>query len=92
VPDVDDLYDWELFARRTTPAPPVHGRGGVGAAILAAALWAIDDVVLGEKQRTPVIAEMDAPGADPDARVIVHLVPGMPQRSIAVVREPRRLA
>lgn len=69
----------------------MRGRGGLGAAVLAAALWAIDDVVIGEKQRTPLIEEMDVPGVDPDARVVVHLVRGAPSHSIALVREPRRL-
>ncbi|HVM54020.1 MAG TPA: hypothetical protein VM262_12550 [Acidimicrobiales bacterium] len=82
----EDLYDWDDFERRAAPVAPRRGRGGAPAAVLAAALWAIDDVVLGERSRTPVIEEMPVPGVDPGARVVVHLVPGDPQASYALVR------
>jgi hypothetical protein len=85
--DLDELYDWASFDRSTTKPPAVRGRGGVPAAVLAAALWAVDDVVLGERPREPVVEEMDVPGVDPNQRVVVHLVPGDPRRSWALVRE-----
>ena len=72
-----DLEPVERGRRRT--------RGGMGAAMLAAALWAIDDVVMGEKQRTPVIEEAPSPEPDPEALVEVFLVPGQPHRSWARV-------
>jgi hypothetical protein len=83
-----ETYDWEAFERRCAPerpAPP-RGRGGVGAAVLAAALWAVDDVVIGEKLRTAVIEEHDLPGIDPDEPIVVHLVAGAPSLSWARVR------
>lgn len=86
--DRDDDYDWDAFERRSAPRPPVRGRGGVGAAVLAAALWAVDDVVMGEKLRTPVIEEAEIPGPDPLDRVVVHLVPGSPRASWARVLPP----
>jgi hypothetical protein len=55
--------------------------------MLAAALWAIDDVVLGEKQRMPVIEEASLPTPDPGERVVVHLVRGDPKASWARVRD-----
>jgi hypothetical protein len=76
-----DVYDWDAFDRRTATYPRRRGRRGIGAAALAAALWAIDDVVLSEKQRTPVIEEAAMPAPDPDASVVVHLVRGEPRRS-----------
>lgn len=81
------VYDWAEFERRLAPAVRrPRGRSGVGAAVLAAALWAIDDVVLGEKARTPIVVEAEVPGPDPAARVVVQLVPGDPSASWAVVR------
>jgi hypothetical protein len=83
-----ETYDWEAFERRCAPVrpSPPRGRGGLGAAVLAAALWAVDDVVMGEKLRTPVIEEHELPGSDPDERVVVHLVAGWPSQSWARVR------
>lgn len=86
--DRDDLYDWEPFERRTAPRPPVRGRGGLAASALAAALWAIDDVVMGAKQRTPVVEEAAIPTPDPLDRVVVHLVRGDPRSSWARVLTP----
>ena len=86
---VEVVYDWEEFDRRAEAhrAPTPRGRGGVGAAVLAAALWAVDDVVMGEKQRTPVIEEAALPTPDPNDRVVVFLVPGDPRSSWARVRD-----
>jgi hypothetical protein len=81
-----DPYDWDEFERRTSPRPPVRGRAGVPAAMLAAALWAVDDVVLGEKRREPVVEEIPMPGPDLSQPVVVHLVWGAPRLSYAVVR------
>ena len=81
---VDAVYDWTEFDRRTAPArTSPRGRGGVAAAVLAAALWAVDDVVMGEKPRTPVIEESEVPAPDPRDAVIVHLVWGSPRSSWA---------
>lgn len=80
-----EVYDWDAFERRVAPVAPARGRGGVGAAMLAAALWAVDDVVTGEKQREPVVEEVPMPVPDPSDRVIVHLVPGDPRASWARV-------
>jgi hypothetical protein len=85
---VDEVYDWDEFDRRVTPIAPVRGRGGAPAAILAAALWAVEDVIIGERPREPVVEEMPVPGPDPDAPVVVHLVPGDPARSYALIRDP----
>lgn len=82
--DVDDLYDGSAFEERT-PAPRPRGRGGVGAAVLAAALWAIDDIVMGEKQRTPIVEEVVVPGPDGTEPVVVHLVWDEPRLSWARV-------
>ena len=84
--ELEPVYDWDSFERRTAPPPRRPSRGGLGAAMLAAALWAVDDVVMGEKQRTPVVEEAPSPEPDPEARVDVFLVPGDPQRSWARVR------
>jgi hypothetical protein len=81
-----EVYDWDEFERRLTPPiTRVRGRGGAPAAILAAALWAVEDVVLGERSREPVVEEMPVPRPDPDAPVVVHLVPGEPRASWARV-------
>lgn len=85
MPDVGDEYDWTEVDSRSAHRAPPRGRGGVPAAILAAALWAIDDVVLGEKPREPVVEEAEVPGHDPSARVVVHLVRGEPRASWARV-------
>lgn len=83
-----DAYDWDVFEATLAP-PPMRRRvtrGGAPAAVLAAALWAIDDVVLGERSREPVVEEAEIPGPDPTQRVVVHLVPGQPSLSWAVIR------
>lgn len=84
-----DAYDWEAFEATLAP-PPLRRRptrGGAPAAVLAAALWAVDDVVLGEKRRDPVVEEVELPGPDPTQRVVVHLVPGQPELSYALIRD-----
>ena len=83
-----DAYDWDVFEATLAP-PPMRRRvtrGGAPAAVLAAALCAIDDVVLGERSREPVVEEAEIPGPDPTQRVVVHLVPGQPSLSWAVIR------
>ena len=83
-----DAYDWAAFEAALAP-PPLRRRptrGGAPAAVLAAALWAIDDVVLGERNREPVVEEAEIPGPDPAQRVVVHLIPGQPALSWAVIR------
>lgn len=84
-----DAYDWDDSEARLAPRPVTRrpSRGGVPAAVLAAALWAVDDVVLGERRRDPVVEEVEIPGPDPTQRVVVHLVRGDPSASWAVVRE-----
>lgn len=84
---VDD-YDWDAFEAQVSPQPTTRrpSRGGAPAAVLVAALWAVDDVVLGETRRDPLVEEAEIPGPDPSARVIVHLVPGDPSASWALVR------
>ena len=83
---VEAIYDWAEFDRRTALVrTSSRGRRGVGAAVLAAALWAVDDVVMGEKRRTPVIEEGEVPAPDPRDRVVVHLVWGSPRSSWARV-------
>jgi hypothetical protein len=88
VDDAELVYDWDEFDRRIEPEAPAarRPRGGMGAAVLAAALWAIDDVVMGEKQRTPVVEEAAMPQSDPDELVEVFLIPGQPHLSWARVR------
>lgn len=86
MPVAPDVYDWDAFDRRTEPAPRPRGRGGMPAAVLAAALWAVDDVVIGEKRRDPVVEEVPVPGPDADAPVVVILVPGAPRLSRATIR------
>ena len=83
-----DPYDWDEFEAHTavTPPAPRRTRAGAPAAVLAAALWAIDDVVLGERARTPIVEEAEIPGPDPSQRVVVHLVPGDPRASYALIR------
>jgi hypothetical protein len=86
--EAEAVYDWDEVDRRTAAAVARRpgGRGGVAAAVLAAALWAVDDVVLGERPRSPVIEEAEIPGPDPRDRVVVHLVPGDARASWARVR------
>lgn len=88
MPDLGEEYDWtevdsRSASRSSTPGRP--SRRGTGAVVLAAALWAIDDIALGEKKREPVVEEAEVPGPDPSARVVVHLVPGKPRASWARV-------
>ena len=84
-----DRYDWSAFEARLAPPPQTRPRTrrGVPAAVLTAALWAVDDVVLGEQRRDPVVEETEDPGLDPRQRVVVHLVPGEPRRSYALIRD-----
>ena len=84
-----DAYDWAAFEATLAP-PPLRRRptrGGAPAAVLAAALWAVDDVVLGERRRDPVVEEAEIPGPDPTQRVVVHLVPGQHRRSWVLIRD-----
>ena len=83
-----DEYDWDAFDAHVATRPVTRrpSRGGAPAAVLAAALWAVDDVVLGEKRRDPLVEEAEIPGPDPSQRVVVHLVPGDPRASWAFVR------
>lgn len=89
-----DAYDWDEFEAALAPAPIRRRptRGGAPAAVLAAALWAVDDVVLGEQRRDPVVEEAEIPRADPTQRVVVHLIPGQHRRSWVVVRSDPRTA
>lgn len=85
--DLDELYDWAEVDARTGPRPrtrPATTRRGSVA--LTAALLAVGDVLLAERRREPVVEESPDPGLDPALPVIVHLVPGWPSRSSAVVR------
>ena len=82
--DLDD-YDWSEVDARSARRAPTRGRGGAPAVIFAAALWAVDDIVLGERRREPVVEEIDVPGPDLSQRVVVHLVRGDPRRSWARV-------
>ena len=84
-----DPYDWDAFEANVAPRPVARrpSRGGAPAAVLAAALWAIDDVVIGERSRAPIVEEAEIPGPDPFARVVVHLVPGQPSLSYALIRQ-----
>ena len=85
-----DPYDWAAFEASLAPPPLTRRRtrGGAPAAVLAAALWAVDDVVLGERRRDPVVEEVEIPGPDPTQRMVLHLVPGEPRRSYVLIREP----
>jgi hypothetical protein len=85
VSDVDDLYDWDAFERGTTRAPTPRGVGGLPAVMLAAALSSLDDVVLAERPRQPIVEEMDVPGPDLTQPVVVFLYRGDPRRSWARV-------
>ena len=85
--ELDDLYDWaEVDVRSSSRRPSRPRTTRRGSAILAAALWAVDDVVMGEKRREPVVEESPDPGLDPTLPVVVHLVRGQPSLSSAVVR------
>lgn len=83
-----DPYDWDAFEANVAarPATRRRSRGGAPAAVLAAALRAVDDVALGERSRTPIVEEAEIPGPDPSQRVVVHVVPGDPHLSWALVR------
>jgi hypothetical protein len=81
--DLDDLYDWSAF--ETPPRREVRTTRR-GAVPLAAALWAVSDVVLGERRADPVVEEVPMPTPDPNQRVVVHLVWGEPALSYAIVR------
>jgi hypothetical protein len=82
--DVDDLYDWSAFDPPTPPTPRRTTRRGSLA--LSAALWAVDDIVTGEKRRDPVVEEVPMPTPDLTQRVVVHLVWGEPKLSYARIR------
>ena len=83
VVDLDELYDWSAF--ETPPRRRVRTTRR-GALPLAAALWAVSDVVLGERSTDPVVEEVPMPTPDPNQRVVVHLVWGEPKLSYVVVR------
>lgn len=83
VDDVDDLYDWSAFEPRPRRELRTTRRGALP---LAAALWTVGDVVLGEQRRDPVVEEVPMPSPDPAQRVIVHLVWGEPRLSYALIR------
>lgn len=81
--DFDELYDWSAFE----PPPRREVRTTRrGALPLAAALWAVSDVVLGERGADPVVEEMPMATPDPNQRVVVHLVWGEPKLSYVVIR------
>lgn len=84
VDDLDDLYDWSAFEPREARVVRTTRRGALP---LAAALWAVGDVILGEQRRDPVVEEVPMPSPDPDQRVVVHLVWGEPARSYALIRD-----
>jgi hypothetical protein len=48
-------------------------------------MWAVDDVLFGEKAREPVVEEADAPDDEPVDGITVHLVPGDARASWARV-------
>ena len=79
----DDLYDWSAFE---VPPPRTLRTTRRGAVPLAAALWAVNDVVLGEQRRDPVVEEVPMPTPDPNQRVVVHLVWGEPRLSYGIIR------
>jgi hypothetical protein len=81
--DVDELYDWSAFETRPPRVLRTTRRGAVP---LAAALWAVGDVVLGERRVDPVVEEVPMPTPDPNQRVVVHLVWGEPRLGYAVLR------
>lgn len=81
--DIDELYDWSGFDPRAPRQLRTTRRGAVP---LAAALWAISDVVLAERRVDPVVEEVPMPTPDPNQRVVVHLVWGEPRLSYAIVR------
>ncbi|MEN3272121.1 MAG: hypothetical protein V7636_882 [Actinomycetota bacterium] len=83
VVDPDDLYDWSAFDAAPRREVRTTRRGAVP---LAAALWAVSDVVLGERRVDPVVEEVPMPTPDPDQRVVVHLVWGEPRLSYAILR------
>jgi hypothetical protein len=83
---VDDLYDWSGFDRALSRRPSPVRSTRRGSLVLAAALWAVDDVVVGEKRREPVIEEVRMPAPDPTQRVVVRIVWGEPRLSSATVR------
>jgi hypothetical protein len=79
----DDLYDWSGFE----PSPPRKLRTTRrGALPLAAALWAVGDVLVPEKRIDPMVEEVPMPTPDPNQRVVVHLVWGEPRLSYVVIR------
>ena len=81
--ELDELYDWSGFDELPRRELRTTRRGALP---LAAALWAVNDVVLGERPRDPVVEEVPMPAPDPTQRVVVHLVWGEPKLSYALVR------
>ena len=81
--DTEDLYDWSGFEPREPRVVRTTRRGAVP---LAATLWAVSDVVLAERRLDPLVEEVPMPTADPNQRVVVHLVWGEPKLSYAIVR------
>jgi hypothetical protein len=94
--ELDDLYDprtvvaLDRFVRTRHPVPAVVAagwRGKLGAgAIVTAAMIGVGDV-LDPERNEPVIEEIDDDGpVGPLQPVTVHLVPGLPSATSAVVR------
>ena len=79
---LDDDY-WAALEPRPRRDVRTTRRGSLP---LAAALWAVNDVVLGERRRDPVVEEVPMPTPDPTQRVVVHLVWGEPRLSYALIR------
>jgi hypothetical protein len=94
--ELDDLYDeatlvaLDRFVRIRRPVPAVvaagwRGRLGAGA-IVTAAMIGVGEA-LDPDRNEPVIEEVDVDGPpDPRQPVTVHVVPGIPQATRAVVR------
>lgn len=99
VPDLDEVYDdatlaaLDAWGRRGGPAPPPPAtasgsgwrRGAATGALVTGLVLGLREVLEDEVDDETVL-EMEAPGADPGAAVVVHLVPFDPAASVAVVR------
>ena len=95
--DLTELYDdatlaaldaWGAGDRRAAPVPAgARGwRGGAAAgALLTGLVLGVRDVLEADTDDEPVL-EVEVPGPDPGAAVVVHLVPFAAAASVAVVR------
>ena len=87
-PDLEELYGPDVVAAldRPRPAPEVRAGRSAAAALTAALLTGVA-ASLDERRPEPEIAEFE-PDRDHDwlQPVTVHLVPGVPAASVALVR------